>query len=877
MAEDGPRVLIIENDAGEARRVRRLLSCAGGSARAECVGSLSEAAACLRESAADAVLLDLELPGGSGLEALRAQFGDVPVLVLADGADEELAARSLRAGAQDYLVRDELSGPSLLRAVRHAVERHARERELRAERRYHRSLLHSLHEDILVTGQDRRICDVNNTFLHTTGHRREDVVGRQCREVMHGHGEPCASAGVDCPIEHVFETGHTAACEHRHVRADGAEAVVSMLLSPLRDADGRVTHVIQCMRDETELATARTALADSERRLSGIVHNSADGIVIVDAEGKVVFVNPAAEALLVRDGQALLGSMFGFPVESGRIADIEIRRPDGQTRTAEMSISRTNWAGAEASLILLRDITSRKEAERELEGERRFSNAIVETAGALICVISPEGRIVRFNRACQKATGYTLAEVSHKAVWEVLVPDDEAQQVRDVFESLKEGSEFLNYENHWLTKGGERRLISWANTRVLDECGEARWIIATGIDVTEQRQLEEHLRRAARLEAVGQLAGGIAHDFNNLLTAIMGYIGLNLPEVPEETRLADDLRLAMTAAKRASDLTRQLLTFSRNQPPQIERIDLNVSVSDACKMLRHLIEENIEMRVVLTDQPLTVKGDPAQIGQVIMNLAVNARDAMPDGGVLSVETALIGPSDEITSFVIEGEEEDDDEAEEFAALIVRDTGLGMEADVRERVFDPFFTTKPLGHGTGLGLSTVYGIVRQHRGTVECDSEPGRGSVFTVRLPLAREGETTTAEESGSQFEFGHSETILIVEDEDEVRELASRALSHHGYRILQATNGPEALDVLDEHSGPLDLLITDVVMPRMDGRELAQHVRLSRPETRILFISGYARDAVGEAIGRQLATRLLQKPFSMRSLTRRVREVLDAS
>jgi len=253
-----------------------------------------------------------------------------------------------------------------------------------------------------------------------------------------------------------------------------------------------------------------------------------------------------------------------------------------------------------------------------------------------------------------------------------------------------------------------------------------------------------------------------------------------------------------------------------------------------------------------------------------MNLAVNARDAMPDGGVLTIETALDDGSDD-SALRSSGRR-----PKRWARLCVRDTGHGIPPEVRERIFDPFFTTKAPGQGTGLGLSTVYGIVRQHNARIDCESEPGAGSAFTVWLPLA-EGDTTTPKDVSSAFLFGNEETVLIVEDEDEVRELASRALADHGYVVLTAGDGPEALELLKRHEGPLDLLVTDIVMPRMDGRKLAQRVRLAHPSAKILFISGYAGDALDEDLDDQLAMRMLQKPFSMRGLTRRVREVLDGS
>jgi len=522
----------------------------------------------------------------------------------------------------------------------------------------------------------------------------------------------------------------------------------------------------------------------------------------------------------------------------------------------------------------LREAAERKERRRavgELIRERQFSNAIINTSGALIVVLDPEGCVIRFNGACQKTTGYSLDEVKDRPIFTFLIPPQEGDVVKQVFAALTSGTSCVNREHHWLAKNGDSRLISWAYTRVLDAETNVRWVLATGIDVTEKRQLEEQLLQAAKLQAVGQLAGGIAHDFNNLLTAIIGYVDLNLPLIPKGTKLREDLELVRGAAKRAADLTRQLLTFSRQEVVEPDVVDLNPVVQDVCKMLRHLIEENVEMRVLLCEEPLKVKADPAQLGQVLMNLAVNARDAMPRGGLLTIETSVARPDkDDVSTWLGLS-------AGRYARLRVTDTGVGMTEEVRERIFDPFFTTKPAGRGTGLGLSTVYGIVNQHGGRIECSSEPDMGSTFRIFLPLVETEEALPPEGSSIDLRFGGNETILLVEDEEDVRNLAARALQDFGYNVLCAANGPEALELLQRHNRALDLLITDLIMPRMDGRELAQKVRLRRPDAKLLFMSGYAGDSAARLRADVPGFTVLQKPFTAHKLAKRVREVLDGS
>ncbi len=510
-----------------------------------------------------------------------------------------------------------------------------------------------------------------------------------------------------------------------------------------------------------------------------------------------------------------------------------------------------------------------RRAERELIHERQFSKAIIDTAGALIAVLDEDGCVVRFNHACETATGYRFDEVSDRPIVGRLVPAEEETSVREVFAALAANSPSVRREHHWLTKDGRRRLISWAYTLVTDADQKVQRVLATGIDVTEQRELEQKLLQAAKLEAVGQLAGGIAHDFNNLLTAIIGYLDLNLPLIPRETALRDDIEVARSAAKRAADLTRQLLSFSRQDVVEPDVVDLNPVIRDVCKMLRHLIEENVEIRLLLWDDPLKVKADTAQLGQVLMNLAVNARDAMPEGGLLTIETTLAElDKDDVSTWPGQP-------GGSYARLRVTDTGVGMTPEVREQIFDPFFTTKPPGRGTGLGLSTVYGIVTQHGGHVECFSEPGMGTTFRIFLPLAEAAGTTSSDGTSVDAQLGGREKLLLVEDQEDVRRLAVRVLRDFGYDVLSAANGPEAMELLCDCEGRLDLLLTDLVMPRMDGRELAQRVRLKHPEAKLLFMSGYAGDSISRLRADVPGFSVLQKPFTAHKLAKRVREVLD--
>jgi PAS domain S-box-containing protein len=385
------------------------------------------------------------------------------------------------------------------------------------------------------------------------------------------------------------------------------------------------------------------------------------------------------------------------------------------------------------------------------------------------------------------------------------------------------------------------------------------------------RNSEEQLRQAQKLEAIGMLAGGIAHDFNNLLTVIGGYSDLTLVQLREEDPLRSNINEVKKAAERAAGLTRQLLAFSRKQVLQPKVLDLNAVVSELEKLLRRLIGEDIGFRTVLESTLGSVKADPGQIEQIIMNLAVNARDAMPRGGKLTIETKNVDLDEYYAKkhiAVIPGP---------YVMLAVSDTGTGMDQQTQARIFDPFFTTKETGKGTGLGLSTVYGIVKQSGGNIWVYSEVGRGTTFKVYLPRVDEGAEEYKRSAETQVDFRGPETVLVAEDEEMVRKLACKVLEMSGYRVLEAANGGAALLICERHNEPIHLLITDVIMPEMSGRELADRLAQLRPEMKVLYMSGYTDNAIVHHGVLNEGASFIQKPFATHALARKVREVLDAS
>jgi signal transduction histidine kinase len=392
--------------------------------------------------------------------------------------------------------------------------------------------------------------------------------------------------------------------------------------------------------------------------------------------------------------------------------------------------------------------------------------------------------------------------------------------------------------------------------------------VALRQEMDQSAQLEEQMRQAQKLEAVGRLAGGVAHDFNNLLTIITGYAEVLMDAVPQEHPDHEFVVEIGKAAARAATLTRQLLAFSRQQVLEPKLLDLNEVVRQTDKMLSRLIGEDLLLSLSLADRLGRVKADPGQIDQVLMNLVVNARDAMPKGGRLTIETCNVELDTGYTQYHLEVE------AGPYVMLAVSDTGVGMDPDTRGRIFEPFFTTKPAGTGTGLGLSTVFGIVKQSGGHIYVYSEPGQGSTFKIYLPVAK-GEPPVAEPTvGPQAPSG-TETLLLVEDDDAVRAVTRLALERSGYTVLEAASGREAIAMAEHHSGRIDLLISDVVMPEIGGREVAEAITEARPQTKVLYLSGYTDDAVVRHGILRAEVAFLQKPFTPAALARKVRKVLS--
>ncbi len=546
----------------------------------------------------------------------------------------------------------------------------------------------------------------------------------------------------------------------------------------------------------------------------------------------------------------------------------------GQTIEREMrqAENRRFRKNVSACKLADRDLTERKrsEAERkqseeELRKSEERYRVLVENAHDIIYEHDLEGNYTSTNKAGEQITGYTLEETLKLNIADTVAPEH-VSKAREMIVAKLAGQNITAYELEIIAKDG-RRIPVEVNTSVVFQDGVPIGVQGIARDVTQRTQLEEQLRQSQKMEAIGQLAGGVAHDFNNLLTVIGGYSSILLVKLPRDSPYRAGIQEIQKASDRASSLTRQLLAFSRKQILQPKILDLNAVVSNLDKMLRRLIGEDVDL-LTITDPKLDkVKADPGQIEQVLLNLAVNARDAMPEGGKLTIETGNAELSEDYARLhgVPSGA---------YVMLAVSDTGCGMEAATRERIFEPFFTTKEAGKGTGLGLATLYGIVKQSGGNVWVYSEVDHGTTFKIYLPRVEEF-ATIGELSGAKLTPHGTETVLLVEDEDQVRTILKQILENQGYHVLSASHGKEALAISRE-PGDIQLMITDVVMPQMSGRELAERMILARPSLRVLFMSGYTDDAIVRHGLLDEKLNFIQKPFDSATVARKVRDVLDA-
>lgn len=645
------------------------------------------------------------------------------------------------------------------------------------------------------------------------------------------------------------------------------------------ELERRIELLEEKLRDRERIGDA---LQDSEKRYRRLFESAKDGILILDADtGKVVDVNPFLLQLLGYSYDALCGqhiwdlgvfkdiaaSKEAFDVlqnnEYIRYEDLPLETQDGQPIAVEFV---SNVYLVDHSKVIqcnIRDITARKRAKAEHE---RLM-AAVEQVGEAIVMTDPQGNIQFVNPAFERMTGYSRVEIIGRN-WLILKSgEQEESYYSNLWETIAGGG---TWTGRMVNKRKDGTLYTEEMTvsPVRDASGRIVNYVAVKRDITEDLRLAAQFQQAQKMEAVGLLAGGVAHDYNNMLTVILGYAGLALKKVDPAQPLHANLEQIIKAAKRSSEITRQLLTFARKQTIIPVVLDLNQAVEGMLKMLRRLIGEDIDLAWLPVRGLCQVKIDPVQIDQILANLCVNARDAISNVGKVTIETgnAIFDESycAQHAGFA----------AGEYALLAVSDDGCGMDKETLDQIFEPFFTSKGIGQGTGLGLSTVYGIVKQNNGFINVYSEPGKGTTFRIYLPRNADQAVNTQPEMAVEIPPGHGETLLVVEDEPAILEMSKTMLEELGYRVLAAGTPGEAIGLAEGHEIKIDLLITDIVMPEMNGHDLAERLQSLYPGIKNLFMSGFTANVIARRGVLDEGEHFIQKPFSMEVLSVKVWEAL---
>jgi len=646
---------------------------------------------------------------------------------------------------------------------------------------------------------------------------------------------------------------------------------VSVTARPFADVHGDPKGAIAIYRDVTERKLGEQALRASEGRYRLLFEKNLAGILRTTLDGRVIECNEAFAKMLGYESSEEVASLkaqafYCQPVDRDAI----LRRKDGGHAwiLANMNLlDAEDEAGAATIIATSFDITERKRSREALKQSQQRFAAFMRHLPGVAFMKNREGHYVYYNEAAQGLFQLDPEDFLGKTdyeVWPVEYAERFVSNDREVIrtKTLVETVDPVPHKHavhHWLIY----------RFPILDEHEEVQFIGGVGIDITERRQLEDQLRQSQKMEAIGRLAGGVAHDFNNLLTVISGYGHMIMRDLPHDDPLHSCVEEVLKAASRATSLTNQLLAFSRRQVIQPKILDLNALVANMDRMLRRVIGEHIELETVLSPGIGGVKADAGQLEQVIMNLAVNARDAMSEGGKLSIRTSNVDVrrSSRVHADVRPGS---------YVRLTVADTGKGMDAEIMVHLFEPFYTSKETGKGTGLGLSTVYGIVKQSGGEIVVESEPGRGAIFNIYLPRITDVTQRAPATQGERPVRAGTETILLVEDEIGVRRLVREMLHRLGYKIHEASSGADAVRIFAQHRNTIDLLLTDVIMPQMSGRDLAERLKALQPSLKVLYISGYTDDMLAHHGVLESNVYLLQKPFAPDELAKKLREVLDA-
>jgi len=752
------------------------------------------------------------------------------------------------------------------------------ELSLRESQHWLTRLLETNSNGVLILDLDSRITYANEAALTIVGREPTDLLDRDWNDlpwIAHDDG-----ADTNPIANMAFRT--LTSSELSLARPDGATATLSLSAAPLRDEGGRVTGVVVTLFDLTRRKSAEEAIRRSEERYRRLFERNLAGVCRYTLDGQFLDANKAYARIFGYDEPEQMknvpGEVLYFNADDrsrkleqlralGHLTNVEMRRRrrDGSEVWVLENLALVEESPAPLIEATLIDITERKRTEQKLEEERALLLALLHSIPDFIFYKDRDGRYRGCNPAFEKYTGLGERDIVGRRLSDVFSAEL-AESLEREDEELYATGQPMRFDRVLETRMGQR-FVELVLNPMVDAQGQIIGLLGIGRDITERRRLEEQLRQAGKMEAVGRLAGGVAHDFNNLLTIVLGNLGLARTMLGSRTDVRELLADSESAAQRAADLTRQLLGFARRQPLVVQALDLSLCVNDTLKMLRRTIDSRIVIETNFANDLWTVEVDDGQVSQVLVNLCLNARDVLSDGGRISLELANVPALQVDTSQNIDARPVD------CVRLTVADNGPGIAPEVLARIFEPFFTTKSFGKGTGLGLAVVFGIIRQHHGWIDCRSEPGEGTRFDVYLPRSVKSPSSRSP-LPDVLPIAGSETILLVDDEPMIRELGRVSLTKQGYRVLLAEDGLIGVETYRKNRDVIDLVILDLSMPNMSGKEALARLRQMNPGVRVLIASGYSPDQFEDG-GLEGAVGYVSKPYKLPVLLSAIRNALN--
>jgi len=884
MVERNMRVLLVEDNPGDARLIQEFLSDPKmASFDIQVAERLSHGLKALSGGRFDVVLLDLSLPDSSGLDTLEKVLSRAPqvaIIVLTGLSDEDLALEAMRKGAEDYLVKGQVDEYLLSRAIRYAIERKRAGEALRESEERYSALFDRSLDFIYVHDFEGNFIDANPAAFESLGYTEEEIPSLDIASLLSEDQIPIAFK----VLEEITNTGsQKELTEFKLKRKDGKYVYIETKGS-LIYRDGKPYAVQGVARDITMRKLVEEALRKSEEKYRTILVSIEDAYFEVDIQGNFTFFNDSLCKIHGYTRDELMGmnnrqymdeetaekvyQTFNRVYTTGKPAkgfEWEIIRKDGNKRHIQSSVSlMKDTEGRPIGFRgIVRDITEKKEIETELTQTKNFLQSILDSSIDGITTTDLHGEITHTTPKVKDILGYEQRENVGKKI--SIFYGNGKEDAKAIMKELTEKGELRDHEMKMIRKDGEFIDVNLSASLLKNEKGEVIGTLGIYRDITERNRLEAQLAQAQRMEALGTLAGGIAHNFNNLLMGIQGNASLMLLEIDPTHINCERIKNIEKSVQNGSRLTRQLLGYAREGRYEVRPISLNLVVEETSNTFGTTKKE-ITVHQDFAKDLYGIKADQGQIEQVLLNLNINAADAMPGGGDLFLKTMNVTHKDMKNKSY-------EAKPGNYVLLTVRDTGMGMDKRTRERIFDPFFTTKGLAKGTGLGLASVYGIVKAHGGYIDVDSKKGHGTTFSIYLP-ASERKIEKPVKSARRTTEGAG-TILLVDDEEMVLDVGVQLFKTLGYTVLEAKGGREAIEIYKESKDEIDIVLLDMIMPDVGGGEAYDRMKEINPDIKVLLSSGYSIDGQAAEIVDRGCDGFIQKPFNMKVLSQEVRKILD--